>query len=327
MKAVIVTELGGPEVLQVQDVEKPEINQDEVLIKTEAVSVNFADIKARQGAFHGVKGAGFIPGMECFGTVERVGEGVTGIKVGQRVAAFTTGGSYAEYAKANENVTYPVPDGVDAETAAASLMVGVTAYNVLRNTARIQKGETVLIHAAAGGIGTTACQLAKKFGAKKVIGTVSSLEKAEAAKHAGADKVINYKEEDFVQQTLDETEGKGADVILDTIAGENFNKSLECLAPFGRAVIFGHANDDSAPGTVKTNMLHASCRSVLGYSTGTCIKERPEALEEAAHEIFRMLKDNELDVYVSQTYSLDQAAEAHAHIESRKSKGKMLLKI
>ncbi|WP_240374707.1 quinone oxidoreductase family protein [Bacillus piscicola] len=326
MRAIVVEELGGPDVLKVQETDRPAIEKNEVLIKVEAASVNFADIKARQGAFHGVSNSAFIPGLDCMGVIEETGADVSDLHKGQRVVAFPTGGSYAEYVKANENVTYVLPDDVDSDTAAGSLLVGVTSYNVLRKVARLEKGETVLIHAAAGGIGTTAAQLAKIYGAGKVIGTVGSDKKAAAAREAGVDLVINYKEEDFVKQTMDATDGKGVDVILDTIAGENFDKSLECLAPFGRIVTFGHANDESAPGNVKTNELHASCRSVLGYSTGTCIKQRPEFLKEAAAETIRLLAEKKLDILVSQSYPLEQASEAHTFMESRNSTGKLLLK-
>lgn len=326
MKAIVVKELGAPEVLQLQEVDKPEIASHQVLIQVQAISVNFADIKARQGQYHGTEaGAAFIPGLDCAGEIIEVGSGVTKFRPGQRVMAFPKDGSYAEYVAADEALTYAVPDELDIETAAASLTVGITAYNVIRKIARLAPGETILIHAAAGGIGSTAIQLARLFGAGTIIGTVGSNEKIETAKGFGADHVINYVSGDFVEEVKQLTGGKGADVILDTVAGENFEKSMECLAPFGRIVSFGHGNTGSVPGTLTTADLHSSCRSVLGYSTGTYRKQRPEFLEEAAAKITELMLEKKLEIAISKRFPLAEAAQAHAHIESRKSIGKILL--
>lgn len=326
MKAIVVKKLGPPEVLKLQNVDRPKPGADEVLIRVEAISVNFADIKARQGQYHGVAAdAAFIPGLDCAGVVVEVGDHVTYFQPGQRVMAFPTGGSYAEFVVAPENLTYSVPDDISSETAAASLTVGITAYNVIQKMARLEQGETILIHAAAGGIGSTAVQLAKLFGASKIIGTVGNDEKIDRAKSFGADEVINYRSTDFVEKVNELTGGKGVEVILDTIAGENFEKSLNCLAPFGRIVSFGHANDGSVPGIVKTDQLHSSCRSVIGYSTGTYRKNRPEFLREGAERITDYLLQKQLEIVISKSFALADAAEAHAHIESRKSIGKVLL--
>ena len=326
MRAIVVQETGPPEVLKLREVNKPKPAADQVLIQVEAISVNFADIKARQGQYHGVAAeSAFTPGLDCAGIVTEVGEQVKRFKPGQRVMAFPAGGSYAEFVVASEKLTYPVPDGISSETATASLTVGITAYNVIQKIARIKKGETILIHAAAGGIGSTAIQLAKLFGASKIIGTVGSDEKIDHAKSFGADEVINYRSTDFVEQVNELTEGKGADVILDTVAGENFEKSLKCLAPFGRIVSFGHANEGSQPGIAKTSELHSSCRSVLGYSTGTYRKNRPEFLKEGAEKITEFLLQKQVRIIISKSFALADAAEAHAHIESRESVGKVLL--
>lgn len=326
MKAIVVNEFGPPEVLALQEIDKPLIASDQVLIRVHAISVNFADIKARQGQYHGIEaGSAFIPGLDCAGEIIEIGEAVTRFQVGQRVMAFPKEGSYAEYVAADETLTFNVPDELELETAAASLTIGITAYNVIKKMARLVPGETILIHAAAGGIGSIAIQLAKIFGTDQVIGTVGSDEKIEAAKSFGADHVINYSTENFTERVDSLTDGKGADVILDTIAGHNFEKSLKCLAPFGRIVSFGHANDGSSAGTVKTTDLHASCRSVIGYSTGTYRKQRPEFLHEAAAAIVELLLREELNIPISKRYPLAEAAKAHAHIESRKSIGKVIL--
>ncbi|MGK7376689.1 quinone oxidoreductase family protein [Planococcus sp. 1R117A] len=326
MKAIVVKELGAPEVMQLKEVEEPKIAPNQVLIQVQAISVNFADIKARQGQYHGTaSGTAFTPGLDCAGEIIEVGSEVTKFKPGQRVMAFPKEGSYAEYAAADEDLTYMVPDELDIETAAASLTVGITAYNVIRKMARLTPGETILIHAAAGGIGLTAIQLAKIFGAGTVIGTVGSDEKKEVAKNFGAGHVINYVTEDFAAEVKKLTGGKGADVILDTVAGENFEKSMKCLAPFGRIISFGHGNTGSVPGNITTADLHSSCRSVIGYSTGTYRKQRPEFLQEAAEKITEFLLEKKLEMAISKRFPLAEASKAHAHIESRKSIGKILL--
>lgn len=326
MKTIVVEQTGSPEVMKLQEVDKPKPATDQVLIRVEAISVNFADIKARQGQYHGVAAdAAFTPGLDCAGVVVETGAQVTLFKPGQRVMAFPAGGSYAEFVVAPENLTYPVPDEISSETAAASLTVGITAYNVIQRMARLEKGETILIHAAAGGIGSTAIQLAKLLGASKIIGTVGSDEKIDRAKSFGADEVINYRSVDFVGKVNELTGGKGADVILDTVAGENFEKSLKCLGTFGRIISFGHANDGSVPGIAKTDQLHSSCRSVIGYSTGTYRKNRPEFLKEGAEKIIDYLMKDQLKIVISKSFALEDAAEAHAHIESRASIGKILL--
>lgn len=325
VKAIVVSELGGPEVLKLHEIDIPEIGPREVLINVQAISINFADIKARQGEYHGVQTSIFIPGLDCAGVIEKVGSEVTVFKEGQRVMAFPKGGSYAEYVRADQELTFAVPDELDIEIAAASLTVGITAYNVIKKMARLVQGETILIHAAAGGIGTTAVQLAKLFGAGQVIGTVGSDEKVKVAKDMGADYTINYRKEDFVKEVNEVTSGKGVDVILDTVSGENFEKSMECLAYFGRMIIFGHANDGSKPGVIQTSALHSSCRSVIGYSTGTHRKLRPEYLQDSASALIDLLVRGDLNMHISKRFSLEEAAKAQAHIESRKSTGKILL--
>ncbi|WKA58063.1 NADPH:quinone oxidoreductase family protein [Planococcus shenhongbingii] len=326
MKAIVVKELGAPEVMQLLEVEEPKITPNQVLIQVQAISVNFADIKARQGQYHGTApGAAFTPGLDCAGEIIEVGSEVTKCKPGQRVMAFPKEGSYAEYVAADEDLTYMVPDGMDIETAAASLTVGITAYNVIQKMARLAPGESILIHAAAGGIGSTAIQLAKIFGAGMIIGTVGSDEKKGIAKNFGAGHVINYVTGDFVEEVKKLTDGKGVDVILDTVAGENFEKSMKCLAPFGRIISFGHGNSGSVPGKITTADLHSSCRSVIGYSTGTYRKQRPEFLQEAAQRITAFMLEKKLEMAISKRFPLAEASEAHAHIESRKSIGKILL--
>ncbi|NTU20402.1 NADPH:quinone oxidoreductase family protein [Brevibacillus sp. HB1.2] len=322
MKAILVTELGGPETMKYTEVEMPTMSPTQVLIRVEMTSVNFADIKSR----YGKKGAAklpFIPGLDATGVIEQVGAEVQSLKVGQRVIAFPAKGSYAEYIVADESLTFVLPDHISTETAAACPVVSFTSYQLLAKVARIAKGETVLIHAAAGGIGTTAIQLAKLLGAGRVIGTVGNEAKAELALSAGADHVICNDREDFVEKVRELTDGAGADVILDSISGTVSERSLECLAWYGRLVHFGNASGEI--GQIKTIDLHASCRSVLGFSFGTTRKLRPNLLQDTAKQVLEYLANGQLDIKIGKHFALEYAASAHAWVESRASTGKVLL--
>ncbi|MCC2376856.1 quinone oxidoreductase [Bacillus wiedmannii] len=324
MKAIVVTSFGGPEVMKYIDVDVPVISDNQVLIRVVATSVNFADIKSRYGK-KGNKALPFIPGIDAAGIVERVGSHVKNIHPGQRVIAFPQNGSYAEYVVANENLTFVFPHEVDFQTAAACPIVSFTSYNLLANVARLQKDETVLIHAAAGGIGTTAIQLAKLLGAGTVIGTVGNEAKSKIALDAGADYVICHQDVDFVEKVNELTNGEGVDVILDSISGTVSEKSLKCLAYYGRLVHFGNASGEI--GYFQTKDLHASCRSILGFSFGTTRKKRPELLQETANEVFRYLRDGRLKMKAAKSFPLQDAGKAHEWVESRKSTGKVILTV
>lgn len=322
MKAVVVTEFGGPGVLNFIDVEVPSIQAHQVLIKVDATSVNFADIKSRYGR----KGAKlpFIPGLDATGVITQVGESVKGLNAGQRVIAFPSEGSYAEYIVANEALTFVIPDEIGMETAAACPIVSFLSYKLLADLARIEKGETVLIHAAAGGVGTTSIQLAKLLGAGKVIGTVGSEEKKQVALQSGADYVINYTSEDFSTVVNDVTDGEGANVILDSIAGKVSEQSMNCLAPYGRLIHFG--NSSGEVGNFKTAELHSSCRSVLGFSLGTTRSKRPEILKATAEKVLPLIAEGKLTFHIGNQFDLKDAKQAHELVEGRKSVGKVLLK-
>ncbi|PGK35178.1 quinone oxidoreductase [Bacillus anthracis] len=324
MKAIVVTSFGGPEVMKYTNLDIPAISEDQVLIRVVATSVNFADLKSRYGK-KGNKALPFIPGIDATGIVERVGSHVKNIHPGQRVIAFPQNGSYAEYVVANENLTFVLPHEVDFQTAAACPIVSFTSYNLLANVARIQKGESVLIHAAAGGIGTTAIQLAKLLGVRTVIGTVGSETKRKIALDAGADYVICHQAEDFVEKVNELTNGEGVNIILDSISGTVSERSLNCLAYYGRLVHFGNASGEI--GNFQTKDLHASCRSILGFSFGTTRKKRPELLQETANEVFRYLRDRRLQIKATKPFPLQDAGKAHEWVESRKSTRKVILTV
>ena len=322
MKAIIISEFGGPEVLKMQEMETPVITEKQVLIRVIATSVNFADVQTRQGLYHAGGKPPLIPGLDVSGVIEKTGASVTKFAVGQRVIAFPKCGSYAEYVAVDEDLAYILPDTVDYITAAASPVVAVTAYKLLADVGRLQPGESVLIHAASGGVGTTAIQLAKILGAGLVIGTVGSAAKIPAALEASADQVILI-DEDFATEVNRLTDGRGVDLILDSIAGTVTSRSLSCLAMYGRLVIFGSASGEA--GKIETTELHASCRSVLGFSLGTTRNHRPELLKEAAEKVLTYLSDGSLKIKVGSTFNLTQAAQAHALMESRQQTGKIVL--
>jgi len=324
MKAIIITEFGSAEVLKLQEVAVPPITEDQVLIKVAATSVNYADILTRRGLYHAAGKPPIIPGMDAAGVVERVGNRVTKFSAGQRVVALPKNGSYAEYVAVDENLTYALADNVNMLEAAACPLVGFTAYKLLADVGRLQPGESVLVHAASGGVGTSAIQLARLLGAGLVIGTVGSAAKIPAALEAGADHVI-LTEDDFPAEVNRLTGGRGVDIVLDSIAGDVTRKSLACLAMYGRLVIFGSASGQ--PGQVATNELHASCRALLGFSLGTTRNQHPEMLQATAEKVLSFLAEGSLKIKIGKTFRLEDAALAHAYMESRQHTGKIVLQI
>jgi NADPH:quinone reductase len=322
MYAAVVTQFGGPEVLEYREVERHSIGSTQVLIKVAATSVNYADIKGRYGN-KGATQPPYIPGLDVAGTIVEVGSEVEGLHVGQRVIAFPTSGSYAEYAVADAILTFALPDSIDFRVAAACPIVSFTSYKLLADVARLEPGENVLIHAAAGGIGTTAIQLAKLLGASQVIGVVSQDSKAEVALRAGADAVINSSKEDFAQRVLELTDGRGVDVILDSVAGRVTEQSMQCLAWYGRLVQFG--NSSGEVGRIQLKDLHSSCRSVLGFSFGTTRELYRLLLREVADKVLGYIADGSLQIMICDEFPLRDAKLAHELVESRQSKGKVLL--
>ncbi|MCM3584517.1 NADPH:quinone oxidoreductase family protein [Mesobacillus maritimus] len=320
MKAVYVSQFGGPEVLEVVDTDIPTVGPSQVLIKVAAASVNFADVKARQGNYHGKGQPPFIPGLDVAGTVTAVGKDVSELHIGDRVISFPREGSYAEYCVADEIVTYPISDEISFDVAAACPVVAVTTYQLLAKVAKLQTGEKVVVHSASGGIGTTAIQMAKILGAGKVIATVGSKEKANVCYQAGADAVLNYRNDTLENEIRSLTDDVGPDVILDPIGGELFEKNLNILAPFGRIVCFG---GESA--SFQTGNLHKTCRSVLGYSLGTHLKERPETLKSSVLQVLEYVQQKHLKLFIGEKFPLQEAIKAHQWMDSRKSTGKILL--
>ncbi|MEE6132245.1 alcohol dehydrogenase [Priestia aryabhattai] len=323
MKAIQFKQYGSPDVLRVINLARPVPKKKDVLIKVEAIGVNYADTARREGAYVVDTPLPFIPGSEVAGEVVELGEEVEGIKVGMKVVTLlgshrATG--YAEYTLADSRGLIPLPDGVDLKQAAALPLQGLTAYHILKTMGRIEKGETVVVHAAAGGVGTLAVQLAKKFGAH-VIATASSDEKLAIAKRLGADVLINYTEAGWQNKVMEETK-HGADVILEMVGGSIFYDSLQCLAPFGRLVFYGMASGQ--PVKFNPGRLMEKNQSVMGFFLPQMMA-KPSLYQQSLQELLTYMKNGELELLIGGTYPLEDAAHVHRLLQGRKTTGKLIL--
>ncbi|MBY0146126.1 NADPH:quinone oxidoreductase family protein [Neobacillus niacini] len=322
MKAVQLKEYGGPEVLEMVEIEKPVPSGREVLIEIKAIGVNYADTARREGQYVVKTPLPFIPGAEIAGIVASVGDKVTSVKPGMRVVTLIESGGYSEFALADERSLIPVPEQLDYQNAVALPLQGLSAYHVLKTMGRLEKGESVLVHAAAGGVGTLAVQLAKLFGAGKVIATASSSEKLELARQMGADILINYSESNWVEQVLEATGGKGVDVALEMVGGDVFQKTLKCLATFGRLVVFGAASGEQSK--MYPSSLMARNQSVIGFFLPQ-IMRKPELLQPSLVELLSYLGEGKLKLTIGGVFPLDEAANVHRLLQSRKTTGKLIL--
>jgi len=322
MKAVQVTKFGGPEVLVYGDVPDPAPGDSQVLIKVEASGINFADTRAREGAYRGGAQPPFIPGLEAAGTVLAVGPKVGRVAAGDRVVVFPAGG-YAERAVASEALTYRLPPAVPFEAAAAFPLVFNTAYHALKTQGHLAAGETVLVHAAGGGVGTAAVQLAKLWGAR-VIACAGSDEKLAKVKALGADETINYVSQDVAEEVKRRTEGRGVDLVLESVGGEIFEKSVQALGMLGRIVVFG--NSSGQPRKVDEAALQGMSKVVAGLSFGGLRAQRPDFIRAGCEELIGLLAQGKIHAVIGRTLPLAEAAEAHRFIASRASYGKIVLK-
>lgn len=326
MRAMVFSRYGDPDVLEMQDRPVPWPAMGQVGIRVAYASVNYADIMARRGQYHVVQFPA-VPGIEVSGFIHALGEGVTGLRVGQPVAALTLVGGYAEFALASAVLTIPL-DGfekaVDLAQAAAFPVVGVTAYNLLADVARIRAGETVLIHAAAGGVGSVAVQIARYLGAGQIIGTVGSSEKVAYARSLGYDQVVLRA--DFVRKVQEITEGRGVDIILHAAGEPTRSQNLQLLAPLGRLVVFGNASAQPDLPLMPMDLL-ANNRAVLGYSFSGLTKRAPHMVAATARQALALLANDQMRVNVLRQLPLEQATEAHRLIEDGHTTGKLLLQV
>ncbi len=321
MKAIRVENYGGPEVLRLRTVERPEPGPDEACIRLRAAGLNFVDVYQRRGEVTGP--LPFTPGLEGAGIVEAVGEDVDEFKPGDRVAYAGSLGAYAEVSIVPAHRLIPLPEDLSFEQGAAFPLQGMTAHYLLHEYRVIKPHDRVLIHAAAGGMGLLLVQWAKRLGAH-VIGTVSTEEKASIAREAGADDVILYSRQDFMAETLKMTSGRGADLVIDGVGKATFAGSLEAVAVRGHVVSYGFASGPAAP--IEPSMLIRRSISVSGGDFGNYIRTREELLHRA-NEVLKGIREGWLRLRIGPVLPLEQAAEAHRLLENRQSVGKLVLTI
>ena len=322
-KAVRIHEVGGPEVLKFETVEVGDPGSGQALLRQTAAGLNYIDTYQRTGLYP-LASFPVVLGMEGAGVVEAVGEGVTEVDVGDRVAYSMALGAYAERRLVPAAVLVRLPDGISDDQGAAMMLKGCTAQYLLRRTYRVEAGDTVLIHAAAGGVGLIVCQWAKLLGAT-VIGTVGSADKAALAKAHGCDHVIDYRTENFAERVREITNGAGVPVVYDSVGRDTFTASLDCLQPRGLLVSFGQSSGAIPPfdpGVLAQKGSLFLTRPSLASYIGT-----REELEATATELFDVVLSGAVEIEVNQTYPLEEAATAHRDLEARKTTGSTVLRM
>jgi NADPH2:quinone reductase len=321
MRAIQIAEFGGPEVLELVDLPAPEPAREEVLIRVSRAGVNFADTHTRDNSYVRKATLPLVPGGEVAGTVERAPAG-SGLSEGERVIALTGLGGYAEYASAPCEHTFTIPDDVDDGTALALLIQGTTAWHMYRTAGRVASGESVVVHSAAGGVGSLAVQLGRPLGAGHVIAVASSAEKRDLALGLGADVAIDADVEGLTERLIEANLGVEVDVVFDMAGGETFEGSYRALAHFGRIVVCGISSRQ--PNHISSGSLLRHSRSLVGFYLFHCL-ERPGMFSEALTDLFARVAAGELQAHVGATYPLERAAEAHVDIAERRTTGKVLL--
>ena len=319
MKAIQLTQIGGPEVLKYTDVPDPSLGASQALIDVKAIGVNFMDVYTRSGLNPPTLPA--IPGVEAAGVVAQVGEGVSEVAVGDLVAYTGVGASYAEKVVASSRRLVKLPQGMDAEAAAAAMLQGMTAHYLCRSTYPLKPGDTCLVHAAAGGVGLLLTQMAKSLGAQ-VIATVSTEDKAKLASEAGADHVIIYTVEDFEEEVKRITGGDGIQVVYDAVGLTTFDKSVACLAHRGYMVLYGQASGPVPP--VPVSILNSKSLFLTRPTLWSYTDTREELLQRAG-DILGWVQSGKLTLRIHGKFPLRDAAEAHRQLEGRLTTGKLLL--
>jgi len=314
MRAIQIKEFGGPEVLQLTDLPDPEPRDGEVTVNVSRAGINFADTHLRRDDYLAPAELPLIPGMEVSGRTEG----------GDRVTALLSNGGYAEKVAVPGESLVPVPDAVSDDQAAAVLLQGLTAWSILRLSARLEKGETIVVQAAGGGTGTLAVQLAKRLGAGRVIALASSAQKRELALRLGADAAVDSRSDDLATAILDANGGEQVDVVLEMSGGSAFDACLSTLAPFGRLVTFGLAS--GKPNKVRNADLMASSRAVVGFWLVHLFK-RSDLMREGIGELLAAVASGELEPVIGEVYGLPEAPRAHNDLQERRTTGKLLLDV
>jgi NADPH:quinone reductase len=313
MRAIQMTEFGGPEVLTLAELPRPEPADGEVLIKVSRAGLNFADTHTRTNSYVRKATLPLVPGGEVAGVREDTGE---------RVVALVGDGGYAEYAIAPLQLVFPIPDELDDGAALAIVIQGLTAWHLYGTAGRVAEGESVVVHSAAGGVGSLAVQLGHPLGAGRVIASASSADKRALALELGADVAIDSSAENLRERLLQANDGRGVDVVFDMAGGAVFDASYAALAHFGRIVVCGIASQE--PNEVRTGSLLRHSRSVVGFYLFHCL-ERPGMVADALAELFARAARGELRTIIGGTYPLEQAAQAHIDLRERRTTGKLLL--
>jgi NADPH:quinone reductase len=316
MRAIQITEFGGPEVLTLTDLPDPTPAEGQVLLEVTSAGVNYADTHQAENTYLAPARLPLVPGGEAVGTTPD----------GRRVVALLEGGGYAERALAREDVTFDVPDDVDDASALALVLQGTTAWHLLRTSAHMAEGESVVVHAAAGGVGTLAVQLAKQWGARRVIAVASSPSKRELAVSLGADVAVDARAGDMKLALLDANDGKRVDIVLEMVGGTVFDASLAALAPFGRLVTYGMASREAAKPLAAGNLLRHSS-AVIGFWLAHCFADPDRLLQAPMAELFSMVQAGTLRPVLGGTYPLSEAARAHEDLRARRTTGKLVLDV
>ena len=312
MKAMQITKFGGPEVMEYLDLSEPQIKAGEELITVTAIGINYADTHQTENSYLSKQELPLVPGIEVVGTTTD----------GRRVLAPAGSGGYAQMAAVNQRAMIEIPTGVSDQQALCMLVQGSTAWHILKTVGHVVPGETVVIHAAAGGVGTIAIQLAKMWGAK-VIASTSSPEKAELAKKLGADVTIDANAEDLAAVMLEANGGKKVNLILEMVGGKTFDASLEVLAPFGRVVTYGMASR-TPPSSINPAVLMGGSKTITGFWLSHCFG-RKELMNDVISELFQLVLDGKLHPVIGATYPLSKAADAHRAMLARQTTGKIAL--
>jgi NADPH:quinone reductase len=312
MRCVQIEEFGGPEVLQVADLPAPEPGDGEVLIKVTHSGINFADTHQRENSYLARYEVPLVLGGEVAGTTPD----------GTRVVALLRSGGYAEYAVAHEATVFPIPDGVDDGAALALIIQGLTAWHLFKTSAKLAEGESVVVISGAGGVGSLAVQLAKPFGAGRVIATASTEEKRAKAIELGADAAVDPAEEDLKGALIEANEGRPVDVVLEMSGGRVFDQAADALAPFGRIVAYGIAGREQ--NTLETGRLMRKSRAVIGFWLMHCLGRR-DMMEEPLADLFDRAARGELVPQMGATYALSDVRQAHEDLQGRRTAGKLLL--
>jgi len=313
VRAIQISEFGGPDVLRLVELPQPVAGEGEVLIRVTRAGLNFADTHRRTNTYLAKDELPLVPGAEVAGVREDTGE---------RVVALLGSGGYAEYAVAPSALTFPIPDGVSDEMALALVLQGLTAWHLYRTCGRVASGESVVVHAAAGGVGSLAVQLGRPLGAGRVIATASTAEKRDLALELGADVAVDGAAEGLTERLVEANLGRPVDVVFEMAGGAVFDASLAALAPFGRLVTYGIASGEN--NTVRSGSLMRRSRAVVGFWFAHCLG-RPAMVDDALADLFARVARGELRVVTGPAYPLDQAAQAQTDLAARRTTGKVTL--